>query len=114
MISIFLTFALLAIAVFGVRERKMSAMVGASLLALSAVGLLFVWIPGAADAFAHFVGVGRGADLVLYVYCGVSFLLILNLSLKLRAQHETLTKLARHIAIAEAERDVTTWQDGRL
>lgn len=100
MIQWVLTLALLLAALFALREWRVSKLVGLGLLAVSVVGGVFVWVPGAADATARQLGVGRGADLVLYLYCAISFLLILNLSLKLRTQHEMLTRLARHMALA--------------
>jgi hypothetical protein len=52
---------------------------------------------------AEFVGVGRGADLVLYLWVCISLIVLLNLHLKLRAQHELITKLARSIAMANVQ-----------
>ena len=100
MIQLVLTFALVLVGLFALREWRVSRLVGLGLLAVSIIGAVFVWIPSAANATARQLGVGRGADLVLYLYCAASFLLILNLSLKLRTQHETLTRLARYVAIS--------------
>lgn len=105
MIQWLLTFALVLVGLFALREWRVSRLVGLGLLAVSIVGAVFVWVPAAADATARQLGVGRGTDLVLYLYCAVSFLLILNLSLKLRTQHETLTRLARYVAISHARED---------
>lgn len=102
MIQVLLTAALVLVMLFAFREWRVSRAVGLALFLIAACGITFVWLPGTADAFAHALGVGRGADLVLYVYCVVSFLAILNLSLKLRIQHEVLTELARRIAIVNA------------
>jgi len=99
MIQWLLTFALVVVGLFALREWRVSRLVGLGLLAVSVVGAVFVWLPAAADVTARQLGVGRGTDLVLYLYCAASFLLILNLSLKLRTQHETLTRLARYVAI---------------
>jgi len=102
MIQWLLTGVIAVVMLFALREWRISRVVGAGLLAVCAVGIVFVWSPALADRVARALGVGRGADLVLYMYCAVSFLLILNLSLKLRSQHEMLTRLARHIAIESA------------
>ncbi|MGJ4727980.1 DUF2304 family protein [Luteimonas sp. SDU101] len=99
MIQLLLTLALGLVVLFALREWRVSRLVGFGLLAVAVIGGVFVWVPEAADGTARRLGVGRGADLVLYLYCAASFLLILNLSLKLRTQHETLTRLARHVAI---------------
>jgi small membrane protein len=68
----------------------------------SLLGFYFVWLPSHATRVAEFVGIGRGADLVLYVWACISFVILLNLHLKLRTQHELLTQLARSIALANA------------
>jgi small membrane protein len=70
--------------------------------AVSLIGFYFVWFPSHATRVAEFVGIGRGADLVLYVWACISLVVLLNLHLKLRTQHELLTQLARSIALANA------------
>jgi hypothetical protein len=69
---------------------------------VSLMGFYFVWLPSHATRVAEFVGIGRGADLVLYVWACISLVVLLNLHLKLRTQHELLTQLARSIALANA------------
>jgi hypothetical protein len=69
---------------------------------VSLIGFYFVWIPSHATRVAEFVGIGRGADLVLYLWACISLIVLLNLHLKLRTQHELLTQLARSIALANA------------
>jgi small membrane protein len=69
---------------------------------VSLIGFYFVWFPSHATRVAEFVGIGRGADLVLYVWACISLVVLLNLHLKLRTQHELLTQLARSIALANA------------
>ena len=65
-------------------------------------GLYFVWVPDHATALATLVGVGRGVDLMLYLWVVISLIVLLNLHLKLRAQMDVITVLAREIAIANA------------
>jgi hypothetical protein len=69
---------------------------------VSLMGFYFVWLPSHATRVAELVGIGRGADLVLYVWACISLVVLLNLHLKLRTQHELLTALARSIALANA------------
>lgn len=71
----------------------------------SGLGFYFVWMPDQANWLASQVGIGRGADLFLYLWVVVSLLFILQLHLKLRAQMTLVTRLARHIALAEASGD---------
>ena len=81
---------------------RSSPLIRASLFAMVVAGLVFVWFPDVTNRIAKLVGVGRGADLVMYVWIVVNLLLVLRLHLKLRDQSETLTKIARHIALNEA------------
>jgi hypothetical protein len=62
-------------------------------------GLYFVWLPAHATILAEAVGVGRGVDLIIYVWVVISLLIVFNLHLKLRSQMELITGLAREIAI---------------
>jgi hypothetical protein len=72
---------------------------------VSLIGFYFVWFPSHATRVAELVGIGRGADLILYVWACISLVVLLNLHLKLRTQHELLTQLARSIALANATPD---------
>ena len=65
-------------------------------------GLYFVWVPVHATRLAELVGIGRGVDLIIYIWVVISLLILLNLHLKLRAQMELITVLARELAIANA------------
>jgi small membrane protein len=102
--QLLLTFLLGAIIVYALAERRRSPVVGALALVAAAAGLYFVWVPAHATALAEFTGVGRGVDLIIYIWVVISLLVLLNLHLKLRAQTEALTGLARAIAIGEALR----------
>lgn len=70
---------------------------------LVVVALLMVLRPDWANAVAHYVGVGRGADLV--VYLGISGLAFLWLGLYTRQRDldVRLTELARRLTILQAE-----------
>jgi hypothetical protein len=72
-------------------------------LAASLVGLYFVWVPSHTTRVAEFIGIGRGADLIMYLWICISLIVLLNLHLKLRSQHEVITALARAIALANAD-----------
>ena len=52
---------------------------------------------------ADLVGVGRGADLILYLWVLISLLILFNLHLKLRSQMELITELAREVALLRTE-----------
>jgi hypothetical protein len=79
---------------------------GVALLTILAAlsGLYFVWFPDNAMWLAEIAGVGRGVDLILYNWVVINLIILLNLHLKLRAQMELITKLAREVAIMNASR----------
>lgn len=100
MIRVLLSMFAVLVVAYGIREWRRSRLVGLSLVMVSLVGALFVWLPDVADRIAAAMGVTRGADLVLYCYSAISFLMILNLALKQRELHESITKLARATALS--------------
>ena len=50
---------------------------------------------------AHVVGVGRGADLLMYLWVVVTFSAVLTLYLKIVEMNQMLTELARRLALGE-------------
>ncbi len=86
--------------VYAWAEYRRSPLVGALSIMAGLAGLYFVWMPSHSTLVAEFVGIGRGVDLILYLWVCISLTVMLNLHLKLRAQQETITKLARSIATA--------------
>jgi hypothetical protein len=97
-------FSLLLCAVFLYAwiEYRRSPVVAALSLFAAIAGFYFVWVPSHSTQLAEFVGIGRGVDLILYTWVGISLIVILNLHLKLRTQLELITVLARTIALANA------------
>lgn len=93
---------LCGVLVYAWMEYARSPIVALLSLLVSLAGLYFVWFPSRSTQVAEFVGVGRGADLILYVWVCFSLIVLLNLHLKLRKQHELITALARSIALAGA------------
>lgn len=68
-------------------------------LALACVGLIIIYFPDFSTKVANVLGVGRGADLIMYL--GFINILTLNLLLyiKYRALKGKFTELTREIAI---------------
>lgn len=67
--------------------------------------IVFVISPDSLNTIAHKLGVGRGADLLLYLLF-VSFVIFaLNSYIKFNTQEEKLHKLTRKIALLEAENE---------
>ncbi len=73
-------------------------------VAIGALGVLMILAPDLANQLAHLVGVGRGADLVMYLgLTGLAFLGIVLYS-KLRELERKLTIIARTEAIKSMRR----------
>jgi hypothetical protein len=73
-----------AILLYAWMEYPRSPAVGLFAWLAALGGLYFVWVPSHATQLAALVGIGRGVDLIIYTWVGISLLLLLNLHLKLR------------------------------
>lgn len=80
---------------------RASKKLGILLLFLFAV--VTVIFPEATNFLAHQVGVGRGADLLLYALTVSFFTFVINQYLKNKQEEQRLVKLARKLALLEAE-----------
>ena len=104
MIAQFILSILLAgIVVYAWSEYARSPVVAVLTLLVATAGLYFVWMPEHSTQLAELVGIGRGVDLILYIWVCISLIVLLNLHLKLRTQMELITTLARKIAIADTQ-----------
>ena len=105
--QVMLSVLLLGVVIYAWTEYKRVPAVALLSGIVSVCGIYFIWFPETSTHWAEFVGIGRGADLVLYTWSCVSLLVILNLHLKLRSQLEMITGLARTIAIENAQQPTT-------
>jgi hypothetical protein len=104
MIAQFILSSLLAaIMLYAWAEYRRSPAVAILTMLVTMAGVYLVWVPDHSTQLAELVGIGRGVDLILYVWVCISLIVLLNLHLKLRTQTELITKLARRAAIADAQ-----------
>src|ERR1700719_1714286 len=73
-----------------------------AVLGLLGMGVLFVINPDLTTRIARSVGVGRGTDLLLYLFCLPSLTMFLKLYKKHRSAEEKLTQVARQVALLGA------------
>jgi small membrane protein len=66
-------------------------------------GAIAVVAPETADNLAHFVGVGRGADFVMYVSIVAIFFVLVHYYTKFVELQRQLTTVTREVAILRAE-----------
>jgi small membrane protein len=103
MIAQFILTALLGgLLLYAVKEARKSPAVGVMTIMAAIGGLYVVWVPSHASTLAEWAGIGRGADLILYVWAAISLIIMLNLHLKLRSQLELITALSRAVALLNA------------
>lgn len=100
--QIFFSALLGMVCLYAWTEHRRSPVVAVLSVLTALAGLYFVWMPSHSTRLAEFVGIGRGVDLILYTWVGISLIVILNLHLKLRTQLEMITVLARSVALAGA------------
>ena len=86
------------------RSQALRVGVVVSVGALIATAVLF---PGLVTSVANWVGVGRGADPVLYIVAVVVMYLVVNTHLRMRDTERSITELVRQQAIDAAERENT-------
>lgn len=101
--QLFLSVLLAGILLYAWTEYRRSPVVALLSLFVTTAGLYFVWFPAHSTQIAEWVGIGRGVDLILYIWVCISLIVLLNLHLKLRTQTELITTLARKLAISDAQ-----------
>jgi small membrane protein len=68
-------------------------------------GVLLVLFPALATRLANLVGIGRGADLVFYLFVIGSLFLSAHLLARLREAERSITRLVRRMAVEQAVRE---------
>jgi hypothetical protein len=68
-----------------------------------AAGLIFIFFPELSNKVAHFLGVGRGADMIFYISILFFAFLIMKLYAKTRRLEQMITRLIRDDSIRNAE-----------
>jgi small membrane protein len=72
------------------------------LLVLTACGILLVINPDMASRIANLFGIGRGADLLLYLFVIAGLFFAVGISSENKRLQRQITELVRHIAISNA------------
>lgn len=91
--------ALLVILAFALIPRQLHWILRLSLTLVVVFGLWMTWSPDTATEIANIIGVGRGADLIFYMWMLISIIVVLILYLRMLYLSRLITKLARHIAL---------------
>jgi len=100
------TLALFSSLVYIHAQTRLLGPIRLGLYAVIIAGIFFVWSPDYATWIANAMGIGRGADLIYYIWMVLSLAVFINIHLKLKENVTLVTQLARQMAIADAQRDV--------
>ena len=95
---------LIAMMAYGFVAARRTPLLGPVIGLAALAGLYFVWRPERANELAYLVGIGRGADLILYLWILLSMLVGINLHVRLKMQAELTTRLARALALLESRK----------
>ncbi len=98
-IQVVIIAGLLACLAYAFLQRKKSKHVSAALSIVAVAGLVFASAPDLTNRLAHWVGVGRGADLMLYCWLLISLIVSVNLQFKILALQQNVTDLTREISL---------------
>lgn len=80
-------------------QRQKSRLIAWTIGAVALAGIYFVLFPNQTSTIATLVGVGRGADLVVYCWLVISLIVSVNLQFKILALREQVTEIARELAL---------------
>ena len=105
-IKILLITGILFIAVYFFVRMRNTILDILLLVALAAGGIVFVLFPDITNRIAHWLGVGRGADLIFYTSIILFWFVILKLYARIRRLEQTVTALVRKDAIENADNPV--------
>ena len=101
-IQAILVAALAACMIYGFVKAGHSRLVRWPMVLTSALGIYFVLEPERTTEIAAMLGVGRGADLLLYSWVVVTLLLFVRFALVQVQYRQDLTNIARELALRTA------------
>jgi hypothetical protein len=107
---------LLVILFFALLQKDAGKLLKVGVLLSVALGVMTTLFPDLATWIANRLGVGRGADLIFYIWMLVSVFMFLMIYVKLLALNRALTKIARHIALTQSDegRSGQSYQSARI
>lgn len=102
MIQILLISVLICCILYGAYNSHRSKAVALSIIAFGFAGIYFVFDPNKTSVLAHYLGVGRGADLIVYCWIVISGGIVALQQFRLIAIQRDITELVRQTSIIEA------------
>lgn len=75
------------------------------IILFSLIGIYLVWQPNQANMIANYLGIGRGADMIMYFFIIFMIIVNINLNAKIRKLLFMITEVVRNDAIEEAQKN---------
>ncbi len=101
-IQLLLLAGILLLAVYAYKKLRSSYLDAILILIFFGTGIFFVIFPDTTMSIAHWMGVGRGVDMLFYLSFLFFTFLIIKLYAKLRKLEEQVTSLVRKESIENA------------
>ena len=98
-----LTIFLLGILFFVLVQHRTGRLLRPAVIIAVAVGIVFTWMPALSVVVANFLGVGRGLDLIFYIWILLSMLGLISLYITFSRQDRQITQLTRSLALYQAQ-----------
>ena len=103
MIKIILSSGLFVVFLYSLKQTQLFFRLVMNAVLLT--GLVFVWRPDLSIRAANLLGVGRGADLIFYLWTVITFIILIHFNYKLKKQRNAITEIVRKLAIDHELRD---------
>jgi small membrane protein len=101
-IKILLVIPLLLIIFSLFKNRQSNTLYRTVLALIASMGIFFIIFPELMTFFANKVSVGRGTDLLIYIFIIMFFVVSMLMYSKMRKIEATQTSIIRHLAIQNA------------
>lgn len=101
-IKIILVIPLLLVIIVLLKNIQNNMLYRSALALIAGIGIFFIIFPDLTTFIANKVSVGRGTDLVIYLFIILFFIVSMLLYSKMRRIEATQTSIIRHLAIQNA------------
>jgi small membrane protein len=98
-----LSILLLGILFFVMIQHQSGRLLRPAVTIAVTMGIFFTWMPELSNEFANYVGIGRGADLIFYIWIVLSMLALASLFITFNKQERQITHLTRALALHQAQ-----------
>lgn len=103
MIQPLISLVLLGILFFTLIQSRSGRILRVTMTLSVMIGITLTWMPALSNEIASLLGVGRGSDLIFYIWILTSMLALAALYFSVNRQNKQITELSRALALHMAE-----------